>query len=31
MTNVFFDSVDDYNDLEIHDSWRKYVVESPAG
>ena len=28
MTNVFFDSVDDYNDLEIHDSWRKYVVES---
>ena len=28
MTNVFFDDVKDYNDLEIHDSWRKYVEES---
>lgn len=25
MTNVFFDSVDRYNDLEIHDTWAKYV------
>ena len=28
MTNVFFDDVKAYNDLEIHDSWRKYVEES---
>lgn len=25
MTNVYFDSVDRYNDLEIHDTWAKYV------
>ncbi|MDO5750013.1 MAG: alpha-glucosidase [Rothia sp. (in: high G+C Gram-positive bacteria)] len=25
MTNVFFDDIARYNDLEIHDAWRKYV------
>ncbi len=25
MTNVYFDSVDRYQDLEIHDTWAKYV------
>lgn len=25
MTSVYFDSIDKYNDIEIHDTWAKYV------
>lgn len=28
MTNVFFEQVEDYDDLEIHNAWREYVEES---